>query len=200
MEVHYHTQDLVNGGYKVDVKQFNFTPALDIRRRPEVYPARVIENPRNLAVNALRSMKNFGGWTQASWPGTASGWMPYVSVVWLPKFVSCLSPIRNHRIVTMGGDISKWIESFNSARAIAVQDIKSNDGYPRDPVPRGPERELWVEKFMWSMGFSRSFYKPTFAEQHPHLFKRKRSINGKSVDFYTLNGADKLIKEFLRGC
>lgn len=186
MDIEYFQQDLTNGGYK----RRGYT---HVTWRPNDHPPRVFVNPFGYpferVVRRLKSLKIFGGYTQASWPVTDNGWS-YMSHVTVPLLASVLGPFFDKNWILKKTrklgvySLDDWVIRINTAgirellaeRIVTKKEIQKNDGYPFDPVKRTKDRKEWVEKFMWQMGFSRSNYEPTFAERFPYIHSDRRSV------------------------
>lgn len=135
----YYKQDLKNGGYK-----------------------KATVNINELLTAAQYSVGHFaeGGWQSVTYPVTDCS-HPYARVIYVPKLAPLVQIVGEEMKVggkTVGsvnllGHISRFYYHLRrdiknvSAKISADFNLMNldKDGWPRDPVPRDPNREQWVK-------------------------------------------------------
>lgn len=135
----YYKQDLKNGGYK-----------------------KATVNINELLTAAQYSVGHFaeGGWQSVTYPVTDCS-HPYARVIYVPKLAPLVKIVGEE--LKVGGVTVASVKHFgqrsryfryihsdiqNTVARISADFNQMNldkDGWPRDPVPRNPNREQWVK-------------------------------------------------------
>lgn len=209
MDIDYYIRDLKSGEYKLDRR-------IDVKAQCVFdHPSRFSFDTRHVVgwpypqermVRDLKYVKIFGGFQKCEMP-LLNFSTPFIRVVYVPKLCPLMVLDRKMCITVAGHKVyvgwmarfgqNLWRDISNSIKAVhrAVKSL-DKDGHPRDPVDRNTDREEWVEKAMYQMGFSRSNYQPTFKERFPYVSVGTIGHRDHTRSF-TSSSVQLLIKEFL---